>query len=98
MPIAEVTSADVIRGLAPIWHDEAATARNLRQRIRTVLEWALAMDLRADNPCDRIVPLLSAEENVVRHMRALPHGEVASASETVRRSYAQLVVKLVLNA
>ena len=94
MPISEVTSADVIGILAPIWHEKAATARKLRQRIRAVMEWAVAMDLRPDNPCDRIGPVLGAQGGLVRHMRALPHREVASAIETVRASNARPVVKL----
>ena len=94
MPISEVTSADVIGILAPIWHDVPPTARKLRQRIRAVMEWAVAMDLRPDNPCDRIGPVLGSQGGVVRHMRALPHGEVASAIETVASSNARPVVKL----
>ena len=94
IPIAEVTSADVIGILAPIWHEKAATARKLRQRIRAVLEWAVAMDLRPDNPCDRIGPVLGSQGKAVRHMRALPHGEVASALRTVRASNKRPVVKL----
>ncbi len=94
IPIAQVTSADVIGILAPIWHEKAATARKLRQRIRAVLEWAVAMDLRPDNPCDRIGPVLGAQGKAVRHMRALPHGEVASALRTVRASNKRPVVKL----
>ena len=94
MPIVEVTSADVIGILAPIWHEKAPTARKLRQRIRAVLEWAVAMDLRPDNPCDRIGPVLGAQGNAVRHMRALPHGEVAAALRTVRASKARPVTKL----
>ena len=96
MPIAEVTGADVIGILAPIWHEKAPTARKLRQRIRAVLEWAVAMDLRPDNPCDRIGPVLGAQGNAVRHMRALPHGEVASALRTVWASNARPVLKLAL--
>ena len=94
MPISEVTSADVIGILAPIWHDKAATARKLRQRIRAVMEWAMAMDLRSDNPCDRIGPVLGLQGNGVRHMRALPHSEVAEAIRKVRASKARPVVKL----
>ena len=94
MPIAEVTSADVIGILAPIWHEKAPTARKLRQRIRAVLEWAVAMDLRPDNPCDRIGPVLGSQGNAVRHMRALPHGEVASALQTVRASNKRPLLKL----
>ncbi len=81
MPVSDVTSADVIGILAPIWHDKAPTARKLRERIRAVMEWAVAMDLRPDNPCDRIGPVLGTQKNVVRHMRALPHGEVSPAIE-----------------
>ena len=94
IPIAEVTSADVIGILAPIWHEKAPTARKLRQRIRAVLEWAVAMDLRPDNPCDRIGPVLGSQGNAVRHMRALPHGEVASALQTVRASNKRPLLKL----
>ena len=94
MPIAAETSADVIGILAPIWHEKTSTARKLRQRIRAVLEWAVAMDLRPDNPCDRIGPVLGAQGNAVRHMRALPHGEVGAALQAVRASKARPVVKL----
>ena len=94
MPVSAVTSGDVIGVLAPIWHEKAATAGKLRQRIRAVMEWAVAMDLRPDNPCDRIGPVLGAQGKVVRHMRALPHGEVASAIEKVWASTSGPVVKL----
>ena len=94
MPIAEVASADVIGILAPIWHEKAPTARKLRQRIRAVLEWAVAMDLRSDNPCDRIGPVLGAQGKVVCHMRALPHREVAAALQSVQASNARPVLKL----
>ncbi|WP_419167180.1 hypothetical protein [Candidatus Palauibacter sp.] len=38
----------------------------------------MAMDLRPDNPCDRIGPVLGSQGNGVRHMRALPHGSRSS--------------------
>ena len=85
-PVSEVNSADVLEILAPIWHSKAETARAVRQRLRTVLEWAVAMEWRSDNPCDRIGPVLGPQGDIVRHMRALPHGEVAAAVETVRTS------------
>ena len=93
-PVSEVTSADVIGILAPIWHTKATTARKLRQRIRAVMEWVVAMEIRPDNPCDRIGPALGAQKYAVRHMKALPHREVASAIEKVRASGSGPVVKL----
>ena len=94
MPVSEVTSADVLEILAPIWHTKADTARRLRQRIRAVLEWAVAMEFRIDNPCDRIDPVLGPQHNVVQHMRALPHREVAAAIRTARESTVPLAVRL----
>ena len=44
---------------------KADTARRLRQRIRAVLEWAVAMEFRIDNPCDRIDPVLGPQRDVV---------------------------------
>ena len=42
-PVSEVNTADVLEILSPIWHAKAATAREFRQRIRSVLEWAIAL-------------------------------------------------------
>ena len=94
MPVSEVTSADVIGVLTPIWHEKATTARKLRQRIRAVMQWAVAMELRPDNPCDRIGPALGAQNYTVRRMKALPHREVASAIGKVWASGSKPVVKL----
>ena len=67
----------------------------MRQRIRSVLEWAVALELRNDNPCDRVLPVLGSQNDIVTHHRALPHKEVASAITTVRASgSAQAAVKL----
>ena len=94
-PVSEVNTADVLEILTPIWHVKAETARAVRQRIRSVLEWAIAMDLRNDNPCDRVLPVLGPQNDIVQHMQALPHKDVAAAIETVRASAsAQPAVKL----
>ena len=84
MPVSEVTSADVVEILTPIWHTKGPTARFVHMRIRAVLEWAIAMDWRTDNPCDRLLPVLGPQHDVVEHRRALPHREVAAALARVR--------------
>ena len=94
MPVSEVSSADLLEILSPIWHVKADTARKLRQEIRAVLEWAVAMEFRIDNPCDRIRPVLGPQRDVVQHMRALPHREVPTAIRTVRASTAAPSVRL----
>ena len=94
MPVSEVTSADVLEILTPIWHRKASSARRVRQRLRAVLEWAVAMEFRIDNPCDKIGPVLGPQQDVVEHLRALPHGEVAAAIRTVQAATAPEVAKL----
>ena len=93
-PVSEVNTADVLEILTPIWHVKAETARAVRQRIRSVIEWAIALDMRSDNPCDRVLPVLGPQNDIVTHRQALPHREVAAAIETVRAGSAQPAVKL----
>ncbi len=93
-PVSEVDSADVLQVLTPIWHVKMQTARTVRQRIRAVLEWAVAMEMRKDNPCDRILPVLGAQHEVVQHRQALPHGQVAAAIATMHTSRTMPAVKL----
>ena len=83
-PVSEVNTADVLEILTPIWHSKAETARAVRQRIRSVLEWAIALDMRSDNPCDRVLPVLGPQNDIVTHRQALHHRDVAAAIETVR--------------
>ena len=96
VPVSEVTSADVLEILTPLWHRKAPTARRVRQRLRAVLEWAVAMEFRMDNPCDRIGPVLGPQQDVTEHMQALPHREVAEVIRTVRASTALPAAKLAL--
>ncbi len=93
-PVSEVNSADVLQVLTPIWHVKMQTARTVRQRIRAVLEWAVAMEMRHDNPCDRILPILGPQHEVVQHRQALPHGQVAAAIATMHTSRTMPAVKL----
>ena len=52
------------------------------------------MEFRIDNPCDRIGPVLGPQHDVVEHMQALPHRDVAAAIRTVRASTAPPAVRL----
>ena len=92
--VAEVTTADVLEILTPIWHAKGSTAQSVHQRIRSVLEWAVAMEYRTDNPCDRVRAVLGLQSRVVKHMRALPHREVGSAIRKARRTDGMPVARL----
>ena len=93
--VSEVTTADVLAILTPIWHDKPETARRVRQRIGAVMKWAVAMGHRQDNPAgDALGQALGRQQAVVQHMRALPHGSVADALATVRVSHHQAGVRV----
>ncbi len=96
MPVSEVTSADLLEILTPLWHRKVATAKRVRQRLRAVLEWAVAMEYRIDNPCDRIGPVLGPQRDVTEHMEAVPHREAAAVIRRVRASTALPAARLAL--
>ena len=53
--VSEVNTADMLEIQAPTWHVKAETASAVHQRIRGVLGWVIAMNLRNDNSCDRVL-------------------------------------------
>ena len=93
--IDQVTTADVMLVLLPIWTRKHETARKLRRRVSTVMKWAIAQGYRGDNPAgEAVTAALPKRSAPVRHMRALPHGEVAGALAAVRASRAWEATKL----
>ena len=93
-PISSVTKREILDTLQRIWHSRPETARRVRQRINVVMDWAVAMDYRSDNPCKRLDLVLGQQKNVVEHMRALPHREVAAAIRKIWSTGATRPVKL----
>src|SRR5262249_18452452 len=52
-PVSEITKADIVSILEPIWRTKHETASRLRGRIETVLDYAKAKDYRSgDNPAE----------------------------------------------
>ncbi len=93
--VDQVTTADVMTVLLPIWTRKHAMARSVRQRIGTVMRWAIAQGYRSDNPAgDAVTAALPKRPVLVQHRAALPHGEVAAAIAAVQRSDAWLGTKL----
>ncbi len=93
--VDELTTADVMTALLPIWTSKHVTARKVRQRIGTVMKWAIAQGYRADNPAgDAITAALPKRPTRVRHRAALPHGEVGAAVAAVRNSDAWVGTRL----
>ena len=92
--VADVTTADVLAVLTPIWLTKGETARRVRQRIGTVMKWAVAQGWRHDNPADAIAQALPKQDRTPKHRKSLSCGDVASCIETVHRSKAASSTKL----
>ena len=85
--VDQITTADVMAVLIPHWHTKSETMQRVRQRIGTVMKWAVAQGYRDDNPAgDAISAALPKSGGVRRHQRALPFGEVSAALHRVKRS------------
>ncbi|MDE0422423.1 MAG: tyrosine-type recombinase/integrase [Gammaproteobacteria bacterium] len=95
LPVDTIGREEVLKVLTPIWSTRQETARRVRQRIRTVLGWAMAHGYvhtnAAGEAIDGALPSMPA---VKRHYRALPYRDVAAALETVKAGRASDAAKL----
>ena len=94
LPVATLTSADLQSCLAAVWGEKPKTAAKVLRRAGTVLEWAVAANLRTDNPA-RAVARARPKGNAgtVDHYTALAHSQVADALARVEASGAHRAVK-----
>ena len=82
-----IEAVHVMAVVAPIWTTKHETARRVRQRISTILQWAVAQGFREDDPAGPILSgALPKAGNGKGHFVALPHGKVADALRTIRAS------------
>lgn len=76
-PVRDIEQRDVLAVLAPIWTEKPETARRVRQRIRTVMNWARAAGYFAGvNPVEGIERGLARQKGRVTHHAAMPWAEI----------------------
>jgi integrase len=93
--VVDVTSFDVLKLLEPIWTAKPETARRVRQRVKTILDWAVAQGLRSDNPAgESLNVVLPRLPRTKAHHPALHYSKVAGAISQVYKSDAEPVTKL----
>ena len=92
-----IGTPEVLKVLKVIWLTKPETARRVRQRIRTVLDWAKTAGLRSgDNPADGVARGLPAQPRRDGHFKALPFIDVPDFIQKLYESDAGVVVKLAL--
>lgn len=94
--VAEITTADVLAVLTHdgFWSTKRETARKVKQRISTIMDWAAAEGHRTDNPCHALKAALPKNGHKTRHQRALPYDRVSDALSRVHASAAYPTTKL----
>ena len=90
-PVNEITTADVLAVLQPLWKSKTETATRLRQRIEAVLDYAKAHRYRdGENPArwrghlDKILPAPDKLARVV-HLAAMPYDDVPGIHDQAPR-------------
>jgi integrase len=90
VPVANVDTVAVLRVIEAIWASKPETARRLRGRIESILDWATARGYRrGDNPARwrghlaNLLPL-RAKVAAVEHHAALPYHELAAFMAELR--------------
>jgi integrase len=96
LKVSDVTTADVLAVLQPIWLEKPETARRVRQRIGTVMKWAVANGWRVDNPAEAISQALPKQTDTQQHRKALPYDKVPEFLEALKASDAGDATKLAL--
>lgn len=93
VPVASLSTEDIVGVLRPLWTEKAETGRKVRERIKQVLDHAKARGLRTgDNPAewrghlDQILP--SMEKLTRGHHPAMPYQDVPAFLAKLRQSQA----------
>ena len=94
LPIGSITSADLLRVLTPIWHEIPETATRVKQRVEVILDYAIASNMRQDNPVSAVAKALPRRPRLKRHHPAVNNGEVPAVLDRVRGSTADKSTRL----
>ena len=92
--VSQITTADILECLLPIWITKKDLAPKIRQRIGAVMRWAVAQGFRADDPTGKALGDALPKTGRTQHHRALPFAEVGTAIEKVRATDAWPATKL----
>ena len=92
--VSDIQTAHVLAILMPIWIVKADTARRIKQRVSSVMQWCVAQNYRTDDPAGPAVSAaLPSNNGKAAHLKALPHGDVADALAKVDASAAWVGTK-----
>ena len=95
-PVNNIQAADILSVLQPIWTVKSETARRIKQRIGTVMKWAIAQGYRADDPTIALNQVLPKQNRKPKHRASLPYTDVSACLNVIKQSDAMLSTKLAI--
>jgi integrase len=95
-PVNDIQAADILSVLQPIWVEKSETARRVKQRIGTVMKWAIAQGYRADDPTLALNQVLPKQNRKPKHRASLPYKDVSACLHVLKQSDAMLSTKLAI--
>ena len=95
-PVDQISSADVMDILQPIWGQKTDISKAVKRRIGTVMDWTIAQGYRETNPVSSIDAALPKNGHKIENLPALPFNEVAGALATIRSTGAHWATILCL--
>jgi integrase len=85
--VSDLTSADLIRAMAPMWRATPETARRVLQRVNHVFEWCRVHGFcSGDNPASGLTKALPKHRPSKQHHAALAYPEVGAFVHELRAS------------
>ena len=96
-PVADVTAAEVIDILKPIWFTKPETASRVLQRLKAIFDSAILRGMRERaNPCIGVSAELGTYHRQVKHHAALPWRSVPAFVRELRQRPSMLATRLAL--
>ena len=85
--VDQIETPDILKVLAPIWLTKAETARRVKQRIGTVMDWAKASGFRSgENPIDGVSRGLPKQPERKQHHAAMAYADIPAFIRRLRTS------------
>ena len=84
--VDQVNSSHILEVLTPLWNSKEETARRLKQRLKSVFDWAIVANYRTSvNPVTGIKQALPRQVGKVKHHTALPWKELPDFIQKLRQ-------------
>ncbi|MDC3095778.1 tyrosine-type recombinase/integrase [Alphaproteobacteria bacterium] len=97
LSISQVSSADIMNVLTPLWNSKHDTAKKLKQRLRVIFKWSRAHGyFTGDNPVELAEMALPRVKSTKRHFTSLPYDQLPDFIYKLRNTSISLINKLAI--